>query len=227
MEIHTLRIFTPQLNRQVEFYTQNLGLELLSQDPDEAKIAIGESVLHLKAKSDTQPYHFAINIPLHAEKAARDWLAQRVDILKDGGIEIHDFDFWQAWAVYFYDADRNIVELISRKSCPPFHAKPFGPHNLLCISEIGVVVPDIEHVYSTLHKQTDIKIYSGSFERFCALGDEQGLFICLNPNEKKMWFPTEDAPQAADFLLGCNIKGTDFTVRFMKGLLHISPVANS
>lgn len=62
---------------------------------------------------------------------------------------------------------------------------------LLELSEIGVAVNDIEPIFNAFTKMVGIQKYDGGFKRFCAVGDENGLFICINKNAKG-WYPTGD-----------------------------------
>ena len=140
---------------------------------------VGNSRLKFVQNEKFQPYHFAINIPCNQENEALKWLQERVEILKDGNNEIQDFDFWNAKAIYFYDIDKNIVELIARKNLLNQSTKMFTTNALLEISEIGVPVNNIESTYNNLKEIVGLKIFDGGFERFCAIGDENGLFIGL------------------------------------------------
>jgi len=127
------------------------------------------------------------------------WLKQRVEILEYNNLEIQYFDFWNAYAIYFYDEDRNIVELIARKTLKNNSNRPFDNKSLLEISEIGLPTVDINREYKTLHDAASIPIYSGSMERFCSIGDENGLFIVIDKSLKKEWFPTKDKALSSDF----------------------------
>ena len=67
----------------------------------------------------------------------------------------------------------------------------FDQNSLIEISEIGLATDHIENEFNFLNKTIGLEIYSGDFDRFCAIGNENGLFICVNKN-KKDWFPTGD-----------------------------------
>ena len=199
MKIQQLILYTSNLAAQTHFYSKVLGLKILEQSEQKVVFEIGNSVLIFEKRSETKPYHFAINIPANKTAAALSWLKKRVSILKDGDSEIQNFDFWNAEAVYFYDADKNIVEFIARKNLKNASEKPFDETQLLEISEIGLGVNDIAKVFDFLNNNCQLLIYSGSLERFCAIGSENALFICINRNKKKTWFPTDDAIFVADF----------------------------
>ena len=115
MKIKELEIFTSKLEEQTKFYHQILELDIISKTKNSVSFKVGDSTFTLKSRANSSPYHYAINIPSNKEKEALNWLKERVEILKYNGLEIHYFDFWDAYAIYFYDNDRNIVELIARK----------------------------------------------------------------------------------------------------------------
>ena len=218
MNIKELQIFTANLTEQIKFYTQNIGLELIEQSDVKAKFRIGNTSLTLTQHKGAQPYHFAINIPSNQEEEALIWLKSRVDILKDGQHEIQDFDFWNAKAIYFYDKDQNIVEFIARKNLNNKSEDQFSSTSLLEISEIGVPVNDIETTYNSLKKIVTLPIFDGGFERFCAIGDENGLFICINKRER-LWFPTNDKAYSSEFEILLTENNNDYKLEFKDGEL--------
>ena len=116
MQIKELKIYSSKIKDQAEFYSKVLGLNIISFSEENVSLELGKSILSIEFKPETTPYHFAVNIPANKEVEALEWLKSRVEILKDGVNEIQDFDFWNAKAIYFYDKDKNIVELISRKN---------------------------------------------------------------------------------------------------------------
>jgi catechol-2,3-dioxygenase len=100
--------------------------------------------------------------------------------------------------MYFYDEDQNLVELIARKNIQNSSDKIFDSNSFLEISEIGLPTLDIEKQFNILNKLMGIEVFDGGFEHFCAIGDENGLFICIN-KEKKDWFPTNEEAYSSDF----------------------------
>ena len=116
MQIKELKIYSPNIKKQAVFYTTFLGLTLVEEHSDHIFIQVGTSILKIQYSAESTPYHFAINIPANKDIEALEWLKNKVAILKDGANEIQDFDFWNAKAMYFYDEDKNIVELIARKN---------------------------------------------------------------------------------------------------------------
>lgn len=210
MQIRELEIFTPNLAQQRAFYARTLGLDIVRETSNSVSFQIGHSTLKLTFRKTFSPYHYAINIPANQEEEALAWLKTRVDIIKNEDLEIQYFEFWNAYAVYFYDADGNIGELIARKTLNNTSELAFSKNSLLEICEIGVPTFDIKHDYTVLNDKTGIPIYSGNLERFCAIGDANGLFIMVNKELKKEWFPTQDTPFSSDFRLKFTEQGKDF-----------------
>ncbi len=216
MNIQQLTIYSSQLHDQIEFYTSILGLKSISQSEKKASFQIGSSVLNIVSREQSTPYHFAINIPSNKEKEALSWLKQRVNILKDDDIELHDFDFWNAKAMYFYDADQNIVELIARKNLENGTEQPFEESHLLSISEIGLVSQNIEEKVKRLQALYNLPSFSGNYERMMAIGDDNGLFICINRNNKT-WFPTGDKAFISDFMLTFSNNKKEYAMNYENG----------
>ncbi|MDC1221092.1 VOC family protein [Salibacteraceae bacterium] len=213
MHIKTLHIFSSNLEEQVAFYSNVLGLDMIQRNDHQVSLKIGKPTLCIEYKPKATPYHFAINIPSNKEDEALKWLESRVTILRDGENEIQDFDYWNAKAIYFYDKDQNIVEFIARKNLDNTTNSVFNVNQMLEISEIGLPTVDVEREFKILNQFTDIEIFDGGFERFCAIGDEHGLFICVNKNVKK-WFPTDDEAYSSDFKIELIEKGNTYQFIF-------------
>jgi len=211
MKIKELILFTNNLDQQIDFYSTILELPIVNSTPESTSIKIGESILTFQYKRNAVPYHFAFNIPSNKEKQALYWLKERVDVLTFDEKEIIDFSNWNAKAIYFYDFDKNIVEFISRKNLNINSDLKFSFKSILNISEMGLVTNEIKNTFNKLNKIENIQVYSGDFERFCALGDDEGLFILINNNLKK-WFPSGDLIQQSDF----KMKG-DFNFEYING----------
>ena len=124
------------------------------------------------SREGATPYHFAINIYSNQEQEALLWLKKRVAILMDGRNEIQNFESWDAKA---------------RKNLRHNSNEEFNSKSLLEISEIGLATISIEETYRKLNNETGLYIYSGSFDEFCAIGDENGLIICVDQINKR-WF---------------------------------------
>lgn len=216
MKITELLIHTSNLSKQIDFYKNTIGLTVLNKNSNTASFKIGNSVLKLNQSNSFQPYHFAINIPCNKVQESLQWLKTKVDVLKDGSKEIVNFDGWNAKAVYFYDADNNIVELIARNNLCNESKQVFSTDLFLEISEIGVPVNNLKKVYQSLHKQFNLTMYDGDLERFCAVGNEEGLFICIDKNVKK-WFPVQEKAYSSAFKIKFKEQETEHKMEFVNG----------
>ncbi|PHQ29845.1 VOC family protein [Leeuwenhoekiella nanhaiensis] len=220
MKIRELEIYTARPAEQRQFYEETLGLRVFEKDAKSFSVKLGESILTFKERQTAIPYHFAITIPAGKDREALVWLKKRVEVLKNGENEIQQFENWNAQAIYFYDADQNIVEFIARNTLDNQTSDPFDNAQLLEISEIGLPSTSIKHIFNTLHNKLGFEIYDGTFERFCAIGDEHGLIICID-KDSRTWFPTNDRAFPSDFELDTVVEGVEFRIIFKNELLKI------
>lgn len=220
MIIKELRLYTPRLREQTLFYSEALGLAIQKRNIREVTFEIGPSLLTMIKSKEAQPYHFAINIPSNKVEEALIWLKSRVAVLRDGHNEIQEFDAWNARAIYFYDKDKNIVELISRKNLDNARKREFGSYQFLELSEIGLATEHIEQKFKLLNSVAKMGIFDGTFERFCAVGDEKGLFICIDKNKKK-WYPSGDRPFSSDFEIEFMEGENTYRAEFKEGALSL------
>lgn len=220
MKILELAIFTKDPEAAKRFYTKTLGIGLAKEKRHSFTIQAGFSALSFIQKDDVSPYHFAFTIPSNQEAEALAWLKKRVEILKYGEDEIVDFSHWNAKSIYFYDPDKNIVEFIARKNLPYTSSQNFAGNSLVEISEIGMPVDDIENFYRLLYGKYRIEIFDGNFNKFCAVGDERGLFIVIN-KRRKNWFPTDDAAFSSAFHIKMENNNVVSTFRFENNLIYV------
>lgn len=211
MKIKEVILFTNNIQNQKRFYKSVLGFEQLFDSPEKISFKAGESVLSFKFKENVRPYHLAFNIPSNAINDALIWLQKRIEVLDCEGEKIADFYNWNAKAIYFYDADKNIMEIIARERINIESDFAFTPNTIISISEMAIVTTNIERVYNSINQIKPIPIFDGDFSRFCALGNDEGLFILVN-NTKKKWYPTNDEAFTSDFI----IKG-DYNFTFTNG----------
>ncbi|MFK7799183.1 MAG: VOC family protein [Aureispira sp.] len=216
MYIQHLHLYTNNLQAQHHFYKTILELPTSALQTTTFEVRIGQSQLHFHHKKNATNYHFAINIPANKIKEAASWLADRVVIQPYQGEEIVDFDFWNAEAVYFYDKDQNIVELIARKNTQPVRDDAFGAAQWLGISEIGTPVEDVPALCHWLIKEGGLERYSGDLKRFAAIGDEEGLFIIINNKERK-WIPNQDIAHTSPFEIQLQVQNRQTHWRFEQG----------
>ncbi len=213
MRIRELTLCTNHLEEQFDFYSRILGIEVIGKRAGKFGLKIGESILHFIESKNFTPYHFAFNIPSNKETEALAWLKNKVSVLKDEDHEIIDFTAWNAKAMYFYDYDMNIVEFIARKNLKKDSDETFTSNSLIEISEIGTATQDLIEKHHFLTDTIGLSQYSGSPERFCAIGSENGLFICIDKNQKD-WYPNSDKAFSSDFNIKIETENKLWNIEF-------------
>src|SRR3954469_22814159 len=105
MNILQVDILSNDLLATENFYSEQLGLELLSKDKNAISVAAGRSILRFSATGIKKPvYHFAFNIPGNQLNEALAYINTRAEILPVSTDEIvADFSNWNAKAFYFHD----------------------------------------------------------------------------------------------------------------------------
>lgn len=211
MIIKQIILFSNQIQKQKQFYQTVLNFEMIEDTAQQISFNAGNSILTFKYKAIIQPSHLAFNIPSNSIYKALNWLKQRVKIIDYGGEAITDFKTWKAKSIYFYDLDNNIMEFIDRKGTVIKDTQDFSVDSIVSISEVAIATDAIEHIYNKINQIKSIPIFDGDFERFCALGNDEGLFIIIDKNKKK-WYPTMDEAFTSDFI----IKG-EYNFSFIDG----------
>ena len=196
MKIEELTLYSANLAKQKQFYSEVLELPCIASTPDSVIFKAGSSRLTLREEAGSHPVHFALIIPGNSFLQAHNWLKNRVTLLPFEGEEIIDFPNWNAKSQYFYDADRNIVEFIARRDVASDFTEPFSPASIVQVGEVGLPAENLEALYLQLNHMRPLPRYSGDFKRFAAAGSPEGLFILVNPDQKK-WFPADDEVRPA------------------------------
>ncbi|MCL5128875.1 VOC family protein [Algibacter sp. L4_22] len=214
MKIEEITLFTNQIERQKQFYQNVMEFDLVFNSEEKITFKTGSSLLSFQYKKEVKQAHFAFNIPSNKIDEALIWLQKRVTILPDGEESISNFSSWNAKAVYFYDTDNNIVEFIARRDLNEESSTVFSSKSIISISEIGMVTTNISELYEAISSIKPIAVFDGNFNRFCALGNHEGLFILIDKTVKT-WHPTGETAYTADFV----IKG-DYNFSFVDGAVQ-------
>jgi catechol-2,3-dioxygenase len=191
MHIRELRLMTHCLRQQKEFYTHTLGLEILDDTEFSVTLSAGETrLVFLQSETETHPfYHFAFNIPCNKFTLGKAWLALCCPLLEKDGVNQITHKAWNAQSVYFYDPAGNIVELIARYNLKNDSEGIFSAYDLLCVSEIGLVVNDVLSTAESLGSSLGKKIWKEQSDTFTAMGDDSGLFILAKLG--RIWLLTD------------------------------------
>ncbi|MDI4643607.1 VOC family protein [Cohnella hashimotonis] len=216
MRIQHVQLLTKHLGQLKAFYINELGLPLAKDSDNTFTVGIGRSGLtFVQTRNAEDPfYHFAFDIP-------RNKIDESIAWLQSIGVAIHVFpdysnrvysESWNSTSIYFHDAGGNIVEFIARHDCGPDIDTPFTADSLISISEIGLVVSDVNKVKDAMHADCFINEYKNGHESFAAVGDEDGLFILsatgrvwLGSDIKAQVFKTEvtvEGSQAGVYAVG-------------------------
>lgn len=193
MEIKLLTLQTNKIEVMKEFYTQQLGFSLCSENSNHFQMQVGKSILEFtneKVAGDPY-YHFAFNIPSNQFQEAKEWLKGRTTLLLEDGEDEADFSFWPAHACYFEDPAGNIIELIARYKENPKSESSISVDSILNISEIGLIVKDApmaaEHLKEINIFDSDNDPVTNSSLNFMQ-DNNNGVFIILTSVHRRWLF---------------------------------------
>lgn len=220
MKFRFLNVYTSRLKEQLQFYNEVLNLPVNKVSNSSFQIQIGYSLLEFSKSRSTKPYHVAFHIPARMEEQALEWLKKRVSILRAGNEEIIDFPAWQARSIYFYDQDRNIIEFISRKKLFEAGVNEFTAEQIIGISEIGLATENVGMNFKLLNDNYGLQKFTGDYERFCATGDDEGLFIIIDKHNKN-WIPTGDTAYASPFEIEFSNEGAIYRTAYKNDRLQL------
>jgi len=221
MKIQQLCLYTSNIPRQYHFFKEELGMKILNYSENSFEVACGYSILKFEYQENHVPAHYAFHIPDEQEEEALGWLEKVVPVLKYNDQEIVDFSNWKAKSIYFHDKDQNIVELISRRDFSKPQVGIFTAENIVGIAEIGLATSAIKPVFEKLSLTCGLQKYDGNFDKFCAIGEDSGLFIVVKEQEKE-WFPTKMKAKPSDFKLNFEHLKKNFQLEFVNGKVLIS-----
>ncbi|MEP7253517.1 MAG: hypothetical protein ABI683_14095 [Ginsengibacter sp.] len=182
-----------------QYYREVLELPVKQVDVETISIVIGNSeIVFSKANSNEKPfYHFAFNIPGNKFEEALKWVQLRSQLLwlDDYKSYVADFKNWNAKSFYFTDPCGNILEFIARFDLQDDVKETFSSKHLRNVSEIGLVFPQssFDSEVKNLVKEYNLTYFAKQppLEYFRAIGDDEGLFICVPEN--RHWFSTENS----------------------------------
>ncbi len=220
MKILQLQLYTSHLQQQYQFYKDMLELEVSEFSGENFKVHAGFSELMFQYSKNATPYHIAFHISDKQEEKALKWVKKRVPILKNETEEIIDFNAWNAKSIYFYDEDKNILEFISRRNFSKPKSTLFSSESILGISEVGIGTTDVKEKFRFLNAKFSLEKYDGDFEKFCAIGNDDGLLITINRTQKD-WFPTNDKAFASEFCIAFTHESENYHLSFEDDQLKV------
>lgn len=196
LHLKHLHLKSNKLDEQEIFYRDVLKLPVVRTDTA-VTITAGESRITFTKDSNIQDpfYHFAFTIPENKLDNAMEWLAPRCPILNIKSSKrktIHFGGNWNADACYFFDPSGNILEFIAHHNLNNGTRKKFSEKQILHISEIGLVTPDVPKFQDEIEEKLGLTPYSEPSDTFSAIGDVNGVLIVVQKD--RIWLPTTDVP---------------------------------
>jgi catechol 2,3-dioxygenase-like lactoylglutathione lyase family enzyme len=182
------------------FYGDELGFLDVRGKSKGPVFEVGTTVIEFTPVGRGRPfYHFALRVPRNRFPAAREWLAEHAELLRDeeSGETTFRFDNWNADACYALDPCGNIVELIAHHELPEEgpEGTAFSADEVLGLCELGLVGADTRKMASAL-VTLGIPLWDGTVDepgRLAFMGDREGVLI-LSP-EGRGWMPTGRAAE--------------------------------
>ena len=136
--------YTNKLKPMKRFYANVLRLDIIESTGDYFTVKVGETAITFKQSDDPCFYHFAINIPGNQFVIMKQWIEQRVNIVRSNGkSEIH-YKNLGADSIYFEDIAGNLVELIGRRNRDLFGS--LTKEAFYDVSEVGITTPHMTEV---------------------------------------------------------------------------------
>ncbi|MBK5270799.1 MAG: glyoxalase [Bacteroidia bacterium] len=199
MHFKEIRLYSSHLQELFYFYYETLGLDCLVTE-NELQIRMRDTLLRFEksTSNDNSYYHFAFNIPSNKIDEAYLWLKERLKLLwiEDHKSYIADFKTWNAKSLYFIDPGGNIVEFIGRFDLADVSETTFSASLIRNVSEIGLVFPEasFDNKIDKLLSSWDLSYFKKQppLPDFRAIGDDNGLFICVPEN--RSWYPLKNKP---------------------------------
>lgn len=191
MKFKKIKLYTNQLESELNFYTKSLGFNLVEQKHNSFTVRIGWSELTFEKTEKEYKYHYCFLISFNHLHQALDWMTKRTKIIDiDNGRKIQHFESWNADSFYFYDASGNIAEFIVRYDLKNGGETDFDISKVLCVNEIGMPTNDIRKLNKQLETEMKTKFWKGDTERFGTNGNQEGILLLPNYEFKEVWFPT-------------------------------------
>jgi hypothetical protein len=225
MKIKELTLFTNKLSEQKDFLCKTFGFNLIEEEESEFTVQIGDTKLTYEESESEFIYHYCFLIPSNKLNESITWLQERLEIIsyENGRIIEPASKEWNADSLYFYDSTGNILEFIARYDLKNHSPEgEFDVSQILSVNEIGMPANDISVLNETLEKKMNSKLWTGNLIRFGANGTQEGLFIMVNYNIKKTWFPTDLLPIPAPFHGHFESEGRDYQLKYEGEKLSIS-----
>jgi catechol 2,3-dioxygenase-like lactoylglutathione lyase family enzyme len=191
MRITRIDLTSTDVTAAARFYAEVLA-QPVTAVANSATVRIGASTIVLRpGPGTTGIHHLAFTIPTNRFVQAKAWLSDRVPLLtKDGADAFPLGGVWNSESVYFAGPDGSILELIARHGLDNATEHDFTAADLLCVSEVGLGVPDVSGVVDALETRFGLSRFGDGGDEFSPVGDADGLLIVVA--QDRPWFPSVD-----------------------------------
>jgi catechol 2,3-dioxygenase-like lactoylglutathione lyase family enzyme len=191
MEFAEITMDAASLADQRSFYGDALGLPIVVDTSEKVAFQAGPTRVGFRqARPETTPtYHFALRVPGNQFREAKSWLAERTELLREGGQDEFDWDFWDAFAVYARDPAGNVLELIAFAGLPPVGGGTFGATSILGVAELGLPVADVRAAAGQLSQWFGIGLWDRDEvtpERLTPIGERGATFLVVKVG--RIWY---------------------------------------
>lgn len=195
MNITRLELLTKDLRAQNDSYANILELPAKLTSSDLEVTAGITDILFTQAPADFDgAYHFAFNIPENQFRTAKEWISDRVTLLRDeSGKDEFASETWNSHSVYFKDSAGNVLEFIARHNLKNDVDGDFDSKKILQVSEIGLPSEDVMGLANELCTRSGLSVFKQQpNENFTPIGDDSGLLIL--PIKDRIWIPNSGVP---------------------------------
>ncbi|GAB3798433.1 hypothetical protein [Virgibacillus kimchii] len=145
--------YTDKLKPMQRFYANVLGLDVIESDSNQFTVKVGETDLKFRQTDAPSFYHFAINIPGNQFILLKQWIRDKVPLIRSDGVLDVYYESLGADSFYFHDPAGNLVEMIGRRNRDLFG--PLTKEAFINISEVGIITP---HVYEVGEELQDLGV---------------------------------------------------------------------
>ena len=143
--------YTNKLRLVKRFYVNVLGLDITKSTSEQFTVNVGETDITFQQSEDPSFYHFAINIPGNQFFIMKEWIKNRLTLIRSKGVTEIYYQSLGADSIYFEDPAGNLVELIARRNRDLFGS--LSKEVFLDVSEVGITTP---YVYEVGEELQDI-----------------------------------------------------------------------
>lgn len=133
------------------FYVNVLGLDITKYTSEQFTVNVGATDITFQESEDPSFYHFAINIPGNQFFIMKEWIKNRLTLIRSKGVTEIYYQSLGGDSIYFEDPAGNLVELIARRNRDLFGS--LSKEVFLDVSEVGITTP---YVYEVGEELQDI-----------------------------------------------------------------------